>query len=505
MGRARPGDRVGFAAQTYRGFGAINGNGAALADLQAPAWFVDPVNGLDSNNGFTAGSALQTLSAVANRWGKENVILPQNGTNTTPPTTTITILNNLPFNDLPNFDFILGSNQFGSTQVIFKGSILSATPLVGPTSIFTTKSRSTNTPWSILTGAPASTLITGGSGGRNIRIFDVSLNAIMWGWKVNVGNVDAINVSEPFTQPNIGSRITNANRVILGGDDVFELQVIPTVNLGSFRVASERTGAAGNAPRVVFQDLCLGTATLPSEAFAFVGDGITDWYFYGCSIVRRIDAFTQFRNVFFENCYNNAPLPNAQATFQMSGLVMWDAGVWNNAFLISNPNGLLRFDMDFIFEESEVAVFGPVVEFGTCAVFDAIPFPGFVGAITVTKGPLLCFTLNDTTAAIWGGGSQGQNVGQYGVQVGPFSTFIYNHGINPATNFTLTGSLGDFALGSAPVQNQSYYPGVAGVNVTATQVAPLVNNTWVNLGTPQPVGFGGTAWDPFANAWILPQ
>jgi hypothetical protein len=489
---------------------------ANLPALSQPAWFIDPINGNDNNDGATVGTALQTLTQLATRWGKGNTLLPNNGSLLAQPTVTVTLLNNNVPSDIPNFDVILGANAFGPTSLVFQGTVLSSTPIAGPV-VVVPKNRMGNTPWQLQTTAPAAGLVTGGAGGNNIRIVDNSFSPapIMWGWKVGVGAPDTVVVSEPLVFPGFGNLATDANRRLIASGNDFELQTFTMTNFGELRIGGVRQGQG--TPRVIFMDLCLGTTPLPTIATSIVSDGTVDFYYYECLIFRRMDAVATLRNMFFVN--SQFSLPGLGDNLMLALSSTWTGGVINTVTMLSDANAFYRFDMDIILESCTLGFLQPLIQFGTCGIFDAVPAPAIAprGAINCSS-PLVQLTiLNDTTAFLWGGGAAGQNPG-VGVSVGANRSMRYNafQGLTPA-NITLTGSAGDFALQG---QTSSFAPApiVAGMpnmstGVTggvapaplsvATFVGPFVNS-WLNLAAGQPAGFGGTAVNPAGNAWIIP-
>jgi hypothetical protein len=462
---------------------ALAGESPNVPALDQPVWFIDPVNGNNNNDGSTAGTALKTLTELSRRWGKGNTLSPQNGSVLSPPTVTVNILNSTDPTDIPNFDVILGPSAFGGTQLLFKGTVLSATPLTGPFTV-TTKNRATNTPagtpWALLTGAPAAGLVTGGANPTNIRLFDATGGGYFWAFKVAVSSPNAVNFSEPFTVPAIGSRLTNGNRFTPANGDNFELQTFTQINLGEMRIGGVRQG--NSRPRVVFQDLGLGTTTLPTTVTSIVSDGVTEWYWYGCSIARSMDSFDTSREMFFENCaitLNNTGGP----AMSLSGLVFFDGGAHTFQTFPADA-AFYRLDMDVILEKCIIQTTAILtLEFGTCGIFDAVGIPGGIPATVSVAAPSVeVIKLQDTVGFLWGGGPTGQNPG-FGVYVTGGKVFRYAtfSGVTPA-NITITGALGDFALAAvAPLFNIAP-PAFAPPSVTPLTAGSFVANANAGVG-----------------------
>jgi hypothetical protein len=558
--------------------------------LSQPVWFVDSVNGSDANDGSTPATAVQTMSEIARRFGKGNVLNPNNGSNSgppnffpNPPNVTINILNTTLHTDVPNFDVILAGSPFGGVQLRFVGAILSETPISSLIiSSVVPKNRAANQPWEIHFDVPAGPFVTGNSGASsgpssnwgpaNQRIIDRSAtqtnpftgatfttSCYFWGWKdgsfLPVPENDTLFVSEPLSLPNlqpgqisfIGNQLNFSNHCNITATDNFFVQLIPRINLGVLRIGGIRGQNA--RPVVSFVDLCLATTSPNTEAFSIINDGTTDWYYYGCSCPRSMDEDLEGRHIFFENCDlgTGASFPNGfvsgvsvnnnGANFQISANAMLDGGVLASSFIAGFPSAFYRFDLDNIWFDCTAGLFGPVFEFGTVGMFNAEPFSPTAGAINVATYTAAVLTLGDRTGAwgsagptfgtttslgdMWGGGPRGQNPG-VGVSVQQGRRFGYRTPApgtgtsGAAISISITGALGDFSLGNgmlsswapallAPnVQGVTNGPAPAPIAVSTNASTPILN-TWANLlVNPQPAGFGGVAWVPGLDSWILP-
>jgi hypothetical protein len=444
---------------------ALGGEELDIEALSQPDWFIDSINGNDNNDGATEETALKTLTELSERWGKGNTLIPPG------KVTSVFILTSLP-TDVPNFDVIVESD--GALLFIGTPIVTNTVPVIS----VTTRDRTTpagGTPWSLGLSTGAAQFVTLGT---NFRVFDATLDAYFWGWKAS-GNT--LYITEPVTFPGIGSTLSPGNRVAPAATDTFQVQTLPQVTFGQMRIGGQKTGTS--LATIVFQDLCL------ASDFSVVTDPTTEWLYYGCSVINSIE-FRVWTSVAFENCFGSG----LNLTLNTSGIA-FEAGGLSGYFFVGQG---YDFTFDFIFEACTCGFFGEeVVEMGTCAFFDAIPiFPG-VGAFNVASSTVqLVAFLGDFEAFLWGGGPAGPNTNCVGVSVNNGSAFYTGSGF-AGVDVNLTGTLGDFVLGSQLSATAFTRPTPVAGNITTT--GPFAC-TWANYFNP--AVFDTTAVLPQTDSWI---
>jgi hypothetical protein len=455
--------------------------------LVAPAWYVDAINGNDNNPGTTAALPLATLTNLANRWGKGNVLAPATGT-----TITVHIVNSTLATDIPDFDVILGPT---CQMLVFVGTVPTPTAITGPFTV-TTKDRTTpagGTPWQLLTGASAAGLVPTNSA-PNVRLFDSTQSAYFWGWKTST---DTVFLSEPVTFPGLGNSVSNANRITPVNTDTFQVQLLPQVNFGEMRIGGIRE--SGSRPQIAFQDICFGVdgSSTRTESFSIVGDAALEWHYYGCAIPRSIRAASQ-NSLFFENCYNGF-VGNSGGGLAANVTTAYNAGVINGASFGATGASTQKFNIDCIIEASVLSLFAAIYEFGTCGVFDCSPFGTGTGAVNAAMNNVSVLKLDNNVGYLWGSNSACTS----GISVQSGGVLRYNVG---ASNFNIVGSTpgtNDFVMGAVgSFSGSNYFPGISTGTVTAT--GPITSS-WANFSAAQSAsGYGGIAFNPLYNAWIVP-
>jgi len=462
------------------------------ADLAQPTWFIDGSNSTgvasDSNTGTSASAPLLTLAELSNRWGKGNSLDPAGGT------VTVTIMSSATASQpTPDFDVILDN----STVLLFVGLIQSTAPITGPF-VVTVKDRTTNTPWKLQTGAPAANLVTNGAGPINMRLFDSTQNAYFFGWFNDpVGSPNTVSFSEPMTFPGLGNQIGPGNRVTPVNGDTFVQQFLPQVNFGDMRIGGFREPTpAANRPQIIFQDLCLSLSDPAStEPSSIETNAVVQWFYYGCVIPRSYEVNSSGGRFFYQNSFTGGLANAGGIAFSNNSFSGYASGVLSNTNWQAQQNGFYTLDMDLILEASQTNILGPIVEIGTCGVFDSRAFPTGDGIVSAGSFPVqFQGTLNDSTAAIWG-----VNPG-FGIRTFAGSLFEIAGGAPPA-NLTVTGTLGDFSVASGFGPATAFSPdGVATANPppgpNAVQVLGPFATTWANFTTPHPAGFGNNAINP---------
>lgn len=455
----------------------INPNGAsgsALTNnpLTQTAWYVDPTNGSDANDGLTSGTALKTVAELSNRWGKGKLISPT-GANTSPGVTvTVNILGNVPTTDPLNIDVVLD----GGVRLLFLGGVASSTPLT--VTAVTARNRATNTPWQFTA-----------TGGVTVasRIFDSTVNAYFWTVKDQGAN--SWRLSEPCTKPNVGSLLADANQVAIADSDTFVLQTLYTLKLGVVRVMQNRNNAAGPpfGTSLVFRDLDLTGDYCPELS------SNTSGYVYECKFSRSVTPATGlFVNL--QNCCQ----PSGQLVRPIGSLIRFGAGGYiGSGSAFSPTTSALQFSNDIIFQGNSISIVGSNVLaiLGGCGIFDSVA-GGNGGTNTAGNGLMVsqggAAVLRTTiTNALWGSGQLGGGVG---VAAG-CNFFIVNDVSTPSITGSTPGT-NDFVLGGAT----STY----GIDTDGTYVGPTTNS-WANYAATlgAGTGHGRHATNPQKRASIL--
>lgn len=459
----------------------INPNGAsgsALTNnpLTQTAWYVDPTNGSDANDGLTSGTALKTVAELSARWGKGNLLSPT-GANTFPAGATINVnlLGNVPDSDPLNIDVVLD----GNVKLVFNGGVASTTALT--VTAVTARNRATNVPYDITA--------TGGLTVGN-RVYDSTVGAYFWAVKDMGSNV--FRVSEPCTKPSLGSLIGDANQVAIADTDTFVMQTLYTLKLGSVRVQQLRN-SAGPVPfgsALFFRDLNLTGDFAPELASNTAG------YVYECKFSKSITPATGlFMNL--ENCGQ----PAGQLLRPTGGLVRFNAGMYTGAFNAGSGYNThfapttcaLQFSNDVIFQDSSLSFVGTVVLaiLGGVGIFDSQG--GGNGNTNPTGHGLMvaggAVTARGSTTYVWGSGQAG---GGIGVEAG--NTFIYSDNVPTITGST--AGTNDFVLGGATA--------TYGIDTDGSYVG-TTTNSWANFAATLGAGTGhGThATNPQKQASLL--
>jgi len=217
---------------------ALYGNGVwvrsnltlgAAGDLLQTSWFIDPVNGNDTNSGATLALALKTDAERQRRWGPSTRLVAP---------TTVTYASSPPSTDKVNYDvaYLDGASlTVQGTPTIVKPNIT--------LSAVTTLDRATQTPWDITGGtlgaADVGLMVRINQGARVNNYAAICKD--LGGNKVRIapfGNLDIANtvtLGYPFVQ------------VVPQVNDVVDVIDVPTLTVGllSFRAGTNSMFAAG--------------------------------------------------------------------------------------------------------------------------------------------------------------------------------------------------------------------------------------------------------------------
>ena len=228
----------------------------AMFQVNQANWFIDPVNGNDSNDGSTAVLALKTDARRQVLWGgSATAVLKQ--------PVTVTYLSSPPATDVVNFNVAYTTG--GSLTVT--GTKTVTNPAIALTAV-TALNRGTQTPWDVTgvgLGAPDVGRLMRITGGARINNY-CGVAKDLTGGKVRIspfGNIDvagSIATGVPFAQvtPQIG--------------DVVEVFTVPTLTMGSFvfRALTPTVPTFGPNANGVFFDT-IGLDGTSSGAWSMIG------------------------------------------------------------------------------------------------------------------------------------------------------------------------------------------------------------------------------------------
>lgn len=196
-----------------------------------PNWYIDPVNGNDSNTGQTSGSPLKTWAELVARWGTYSPILNQN--------TTIKFLTSHSDNTDPViFRPIIGKGSLVTIQgntptVITAGVILSGT---------------TNKNYTVGSNSPLITNL-GATGATAQLIRNNTHNSRAWAYKSLGGN--SFVITQPFVPQTPGGTVFPTEVDTWSDGDSVDLLSLTNVNI--VEISPTFTDYAGNVSCCLYQ------------------------------------------------------------------------------------------------------------------------------------------------------------------------------------------------------------------------------------------------------------
>ncbi len=468
----------------------INVGTSSSTALTQATWFIDPINGVNTNTGLTSSTALKTFAELSRRWGNGNTLAPPGTNGTVPVFVTVNIMSSLPSTDPLTYNVALGPQ----VQLQFVGATPTQTSLT--VSAVRTKVRSSNTPWALTVSTPATSVAT--------RILDVTQSGYFWGVKDETAGV--LRISEPFKPPVLVASgtypqlLSGALRFTPLNTDTFATQTLVSVTCGSMIVSATRgpTSNSGIRGSVVFIDL-----QLDNSDPVFINSNGVNITFYGCLMTRDL-SFGPSLALNLINCCHARSGGSANSFHQTVGAFpLWEGG----AFINVSPaivSSTLRVDFDTIFQTCAlVALSGTRWLLGNVGIFDGrTGGPGQQNptgdGIRLAPGGIAVSCIDvDTTNTLWGSGSVGAGIG-----LGGGSSFQWQ-GTLVSAPLSITGSTpgtNDFAFrgitGSGTITS-AYTMSSAGV------VGGPHTDSWSNFFNVS--NFGGTAFNPPTNSWIVPS
>jgi hypothetical protein len=232
---------------------------AQVSGLTQTAWFVDPVNGNDANNGTTLATSLKTDAERQRRWGPSTIL--------TAPTT-LTYASSPPATDPVNFDVQI--NRGGSLTI--QGTRTVVLPAVALSAV-TTINRATQTPWDVTAVGLGAAHV-----GKIIRITNgtrAGNNAIvvkdLGGGKVRVSPFGTLSISLSF--------IPWVAVTPVAPTDLVEVVDVPVLSIGTmrFRSGSNADFVASPAENLVIFDSIKIDGGLNTEVGTIITDNVSVW------------------------------------------------------------------------------------------------------------------------------------------------------------------------------------------------------------------------------------
>ena len=436
--------------------------------LAESTWFISFLTGNDKSAGNVIGAPLKTYAELVRRWGTKSPQL-------TAGTVTITIIDH---NASDPIDF-QNQNQY-TGAVIFQG----ATPAILQSGSYTAVRPSvlaTNTPPGL-----ADSAIPGGVWpiGRRVKVTSgVATGAYYW-----------INKDEGA----FVSRVTNATvdgttKLQPGVGDTYQIETLVNVFIRSLANKGAPFFATPNIGYVILRDLNCKSGGLGTVGGLFLS-GERLIRFERCQVDLSFQAF----HAAVVSLVNSHFGVNSGQSFIRSTVSLTNGGGIGagSQALLATQGTNLEFN-GWIGQNKAAILYSGSLGSGEYGSFDCVANSfnptgdGLIvgaGAFIAPIGPGYWNTGQGQGQA-WGAGHAG-----FGIRIGPSSTFVYFDTTNAPT---IVGALGDYTT-VANGTNSAF--GYNAVTLVAEGPFP---NTYVNLATASPGGFGRSAHDPRTNAHII--
>jgi len=434
---------------------------AGVAQLN---WFIDPVNGNDSNNGLTAATALKTDAERQRRMG-------------TYPLWNAGAYHLRYLNDLPATDtFVLAGRRESNSQIFVHGSAVDhqgkATLFTGTIDVLGTLNRATGTNESWLITASALPVSWTASGLINSRLRLTSgtpgaISGVMKDLTAKQARVCQFRAPVSYTVPvNPTSYFFNSTPVAGNTFVVESLVQIPTVLI---TIDAADTFAVNLGAPVIFDSLALGSGDMMfkcSDVIVFDGCVYTMFDLMGQSNELLLSGSIAVTGCFIGASHAVCALAAGFSavdvlteTGSQQVIVDSDFMVQGGAFLV---NGNVSWAHGAVFDSSREGI--NISAFGT--------FHG-----TTQAGTFFC----------WGKGNTG-----VGLRVGErYADYISGQ----VAGFTITGTGGDFSVRN--VTSIRPFDDATGAYAAAAAT------TWANLAAATPGGFGGNVNDPIGGGQLV--
>lgn len=441
---------------------AATGGGNWLRGLEANpkwacqgTWYISTATGNDENDGATPATAIRTAAELNRRLGAD--YNEWTGGIAQGPFTNalrVFILDNLdPINDPIRIHAYMPEDSslsfIGTPTVVASGSITAVNAI----------NRLANQAWEI----QGTTAL---APGQRVRITgpvgNPRIGEIFW-VASNLGS-GFTRISGP-NRPNPNPGVPNATPLPPTVGDEYVIETLPTVNITEVDVrASAYSGTP--FPAVAFVDLQI--VGVNGRVTNSLGNVVT--IYKGCDVNGAIIIVTggTYRHFSINSGYRNGADFSAGARPECVVL----GGLFLENLHFSMEGAGIIFDLDALFQGSQIAVNGSHVCFGLAGIFDAPGDGLLIGVTNIGGGPgafSWVFAAFAATAHLYGQGNAG-----VGVRVTTGCMLGYDKGSAPgSTAITVTGAAGDFLLGGANT-GRSWNEGLG-------QYDPAVPTTWANV------------------------
>lgn len=469
-------------------FNQVSSSPPAGSRVTQEIWYVDPASGNDRNDGASSGTAIKTFAELARRWGPDPVF--ECASPLTSFAYEIYVLSNMVRTDPLR---IIGNGRLGAETAL---AIIGARTTVSSRT-FTAASnatRSTNTA-ATLTDSGVATWTVG------TRIRTASGDKVTYVMKDNGAHV--ARVMAPAI-PTFGSHANQVNWFVPSvtastiGTVAYVTETLTQIYLGDFKLWDEKSFSPnyGVFSELVFQD-CDFVSDAGMSVQLPIGNCIKN--FVACRF-SSLCELTQFHSAcYFNSCYfHQGLLVIGGVAVVNSCLAAKQNGAAYGGFVAYGTAASLLIDLDSASQGSPIiGMNGANLQIGTACVFDAatnalaaegtglvIGGAGYSGS---SSAGALLKTFAGGTHALWGSGNAA-----YGVRVGAGGNLV----CQTVAALTITGTSGDFKLGSATSGPATSALGVLSVGAIAYTWA-LLNTSFVGA------GLGGRVIDPNYGAGIL--
>jgi hypothetical protein len=468
---------------------------SASGALTQANWYIDAVNGVDTNSGATSLVPIKTLAELTRRIGAGYPTLTGSRLNSNGQIayfTTINILSSIPKTDPLNLNV---TTKIGSFITVIGTP---TTLLTSTVSTFVASDQTNNVQATFNSGGVADWSLYVG---KRLRMTSgTANNAVFWVAKTN-GAGNPCNISQPgtnsyqFNPAAFGA--TNAiptNSIVPG--DTFVIEDLPTLVWGDVDIRAQIGGNdtdATSASRLGVMNVDLTGYTGNShDAAVCISAGNVFAIFNSCKFSSTIidNAGTQVTNSntggfdainYFINCsFNSIGAASSGCNARFFKPVQFSAGLNLNGTIYIEVGSTASFITSFL-SYGGIGGLAPIVIHGSvrCSllgIFDSPSHGILVGGRQVgLNGSFWC---SSNANAAQGTNLYGANNTGYGVFISSNCTFGYGNPSNqPAStagaNLKLTGTSGEFALGGVN-SAQSYNSGTGVYNAAVT-------TTWANL------------------------
>jgi hypothetical protein len=473
----------------------INSDTAAAGALTQANWYIDAINGVDTNSGATTLTPLKTLAELTRRIGSGYPTLtgsPLSLGGMVGYFTTINIRSSIPKTDPLNLNVTTKIGSFitviGTPTILLTGTVSTFVATDMATNVQATFNSADVADWALYVG-------------KRIRMTSGSANnALFWVAKTN-GAGNPCNVSQPGTNNYqfIPAAFNNTNAVpnnSVAPGNTFVIEDLPTLVWGNVDIRAQLGGNDTNATSasrlgVMNVDLTSYNGNSHDAAVCITAGNIFT-IFNSCKFSSTIvdNAGTQVTNSntggfdainYFVNCsFNSIGAASSGCNARFFKPVQFSAGMNLNGTIYIEMGSTASFITSFI-SYGSVSGLAPLVFHGSArasllGVFDSLSHGILVGGRqTGLNGT---FWASSNANASQGANIYGSNNDGYGIFVSSNCTFGYGNPSNqPAAtagaNLKITGTQGNFALGGSTTA-QSYNAGAGTYNAAVTC-------TWANL------------------------